>query len=226
MTKIREEGKSSTEDSSVSAGGVKASAGSGKAAHKGPKGKVRSGPAQSKAASAAGAAVLTAPTESDYTDSLEYSAKQVDKLDIVSFELDGSLYASEIGYVEEVVKPHEITGLPHLSAFVKGIISLRGEMVIGLDLKMRLGLSETGGPFGRMLIVESGGFKAALTVDRMAGIREVPASLQAIAESSGIQPETLKFIKGLTVDGGLEIKVLDMPKLLDSRSLAGGGRHG
>ncbi len=221
MTTTRDEGKPLKKNASVSA--------SGRTAKTGPRGEVRScgSKPSTKAAPGVGAVALRAPTESDYIDSLEHSAKPVDKLDIVSFELDGSVYASEIGYVEEVVKPREITGLPHLPAFVKGIISLRGEMVMGLDLKMRLGLSETGGPFGRMLIVESGGFKAALTVDRMTGIREVPASLKSVRKSSGIKPETLRFIKGLAVDGGLEIKVLDMVKLLDSRSLADtGGRHG
>ncbi|MCP3677540.1 MAG: purine-binding chemotaxis protein CheW, partial [Deltaproteobacteria bacterium] len=152
------------------------------------------------------------------------SAKSADKLDIVAFELDGALYGSEIGYVEEVVKPHEITFLPHLPDFVMGIISLRGEMIITLDLKTRLGLPSPCMEFARMLIVESRGFKVALTVDRMAGIRDVSARLEPVIEEE--TEEGLRYVKGLTSDDGLVIKVLDMNKLIDSRSLAGTGTDG
>jgi purine-binding chemotaxis protein CheW len=56
-------------------------------------------------------------------------------LEILKFSLVNEIYAFETKYIKEVLELKELVSLPLTPAFVKGIISLRGEIISVLDIK-------------------------------------------------------------------------------------------
>jgi len=59
---------------------------------------------------------------------------------LLSFEIAGSPYAVPVERVREIVRMRPVTAMPRSPAEVRGVISLRGEMIQLIDLGLRLGL--------------------------------------------------------------------------------------
>jgi len=63
-------------------------------------------------------------------------------IQIVEFVLGSERFAIDLFDVKEVVEYTTITKLPHVPAYVRGIIDLRGEITMIIDLKHRLNITE------------------------------------------------------------------------------------
>lgn len=155
-----------------------------------------------------------APTEDNYAESLEHKPGEEEKIHIISFFLGNAEYALEVTDAVEVLRPREVTEVPRTPEFIRGILSVRGEMVPVMDLKLRLGIGEAGQRSGRILIAAVEEIKAGFTVDRLAGVKEVPASsLEPL--SGGEQEADAPFLKGLIRVGDVTIRLLNARKLIE-----------
>ena len=159
-------------------------------------------------ADAASLQSTVAPTIDNYSKSLERRAPEEKKLQIVSFFLGVREYAFELLDAVEVLRVRTLTEVPRTPDFIKGILSVRGEMVPVMDTKLRL--SE--GCFvtvhsGRVLVTSVGDLKVGFLVDRMGAVREV-----AVAS---IEPVDYGFVKGLIQASGGPIQLLDLGRLID-----------
>lgn len=56
----------------------------------------------------------------------------------LSFYVGDSLYALELLYVKEIISMQQITLVPTLPAYIKGIINLRGKVVPVIDVRRKL----------------------------------------------------------------------------------------
>lgn len=152
-----------------------------------------------------------APTEDNYAGSLEQNSIEGEKLQIVSFYLNGREYAFEVTDAVEVLRPRQVTEVPRTPEFIKGILSVRGEMVPVIDLKKRLGIPpdcSTGA--GRILIAAMEDLKAGFTVDRLAGVKEVPVQSVVAPDKSDSG-----FLKGVIHGGDAPILLLNISRLVD-----------
>jgi purine-binding chemotaxis protein CheW len=59
---------------------------------------------------------------------------------LLSFDLAGTPYAIPVERVREIVRMRPVTPVPRTSEDVRGVISLRGEMIELIDVRCRLGL--------------------------------------------------------------------------------------
>ena len=59
------------------------------------------------------------------------------------FALDPNQYAVPIQSVREIIAMHEVTPLPRMPRFVKGVINLRGKIIPVADLRVCLGLESS-----------------------------------------------------------------------------------
>lgn len=59
-----------------------------------------------------------------------------------TFELAGHLFGVEVTRVQEVIRTQPLTPVPLASHEVEGLINLRGQIVLALDLRRRLGLPD------------------------------------------------------------------------------------
>jgi purine-binding chemotaxis protein CheW len=68
--------------------------------------------------------------------------KELDSIQVVEFALGSEHFAIDLFDVKEVVEYTTITKLPNVPAYVRGIIDLRGEITMIIDLKQRLNITE------------------------------------------------------------------------------------
>lgn len=61
----------------------------------------------------------------------------------LTFKLDKEIYALDITQVREVLDFSEITKVPRMSDFMRGVINLRGGVVPVVDLRLKFGMSKT-----------------------------------------------------------------------------------
>ncbi|MBE0500590.1 MAG: purine-binding chemotaxis protein CheW [Desulfuromonadales bacterium] len=84
----------------------------------------------------------------------------------LTFSLGTEEYALELGVVNEIIKSREVTDIPRVPDFIRGIISLRGIIVPVIDLRRRLkiGVIEPG-LSTRIVVCQQSGKLAGLLVD-------------------------------------------------------------
>jgi purine-binding chemotaxis protein CheW len=98
-----------------------------------------------------------------------------DSATFVSFTLDGDHFALDSAAVREVVRAVAITRLPGAPAVVLGVIDVRGEPVPVFDMHLRFGLPPRPlDPAERFIIVDTGERAAALRVDEVGWLADVP----------------------------------------------------
>lgn len=71
---------------------------------------------------------------------LALRAARADVHDYLSFRMGGELYAVELGAVQEIVVPPPITPIPRAPAAVRGVCSVRGQLVTVVGLRACLSL--------------------------------------------------------------------------------------
>jgi purine-binding chemotaxis protein CheW len=90
----------------------------------------------------------------------------------LSFELGDELYAVPIGKVREIVGgAPRLTPIPNAPAFLKGLISLRGEVIPLVDLRREFGLPAP--PYDKFTVVvvtEVVGVTVGVVVDRVVDV--------------------------------------------------------
>ncbi len=146
--------------------------------------------------------------------SLEYRSLNRGMIQIVSFHLLPNEYAFEVSDAVEVLKHGGLTSVPRMPGFVKGILSVRGDMVPIFDLKMRLGIGSSKDNLGRILVTFFDDLKVGFIVDRLSGVREVP--LSSIVPSNGTEdPAKSLFVEGVVSVNGRNVSILNLGRLID-----------
>ena len=136
---------------------------------------------------------------------------------LTTFYADGRYFGIEVTKVQEVLRYREMTQAPLAKHEIRGLINLRGQIVVALDLRRRLGLPERDEASLPMnVVVRSDGASISLLVDEIGDVLEVD---EALFEEL---PETLRagrnFVRGAyKVDGRLLVE-LDLDKVIDITS--------
>lgn len=94
-----------------------------------------------------------------------------------TFFLDSYLFGVPVPQVQEVIRFHHMTPVPLASPVVEGMINLRGQIVVAIDLRRRLSLGErSGGEFPVNVVVRSPDGAVSLLVDEIGDVIEVEDS--------------------------------------------------
>ena len=129
-----------------------------------------------------------------------------------TFFLEGSLFGVPVPQVQEVIRFHEMTRVPLAPDVVEGMINLRGQIVIAIDLRRKLSLKarkEEELPVN--VVVRSADGAVSLMVDEIGDVVEVEDS------TFEAPPETLRgavraMILGVHKLQGRLMHVLDTEK--------------
>jgi len=128
----------------------------------------------------------------------------------VTFSLGGSLYGVDVTRVQEALRSHVRTRVPLSPPAVAGLVNLRGQVVLTVDLRPRLGLEPLGEDAEPMMVVvQVAGEPVSLLVDEIGDVMEVgPESFEAPPETldAALRPLILGAHK---LDGRL-LLVLDV----------------
>lgn len=91
-----------------------------------------------------------------------------------TFYLDGYLFGIELLKVQEVIQHLELTEVPLAPRVVRGLMNLRGQIVMGLDLRRQLELSERpAGQAAMNVVIRSNEDSISLLVDEIGDVVEV-----------------------------------------------------
>lgn len=147
---------------------------------------------------------------------MEESKKVDQERQLVVFHLYGEEFGVEITKVREIIKPREITKLPHAVDFIEGVTNLRGEVIPIIDLKRRFGVEAEGlTEDSRIIIVDINDNRVGLTVD------DVTEVLRISESDIDPPPRTIaglkaEYLQGIGKIGDRILILLDVDKLLTS----------
>lgn len=129
-----------------------------------------------------------------------------------TFFLEGSIFGVPVPQVQEVIRFHEMTRVPLAPDVVEGMINLRGQIVIAIDLRKRLSLHpRKDGELPVNVVVRTADGAVSLMVDEIGDVVEVEDS------TFEAPPETLRgavraMILGVHKLEGRLMHVLDTEK--------------
>ncbi|WP_226346435.1 chemotaxis protein CheW [Agilicoccus flavus] len=91
-----------------------------------------------------------------------------------TFRLGGHLFGVPVETVQEVLREQTLTKVPLASREVRGLINLRGQIVITVDLRERMGLPprEAHEEMTNVVVRTSGDTVTSLLVDRIGDVLE------------------------------------------------------
>ncbi|MDH4161884.1 MAG: chemotaxis protein CheW [Nitrospirota bacterium] len=137
-------------------------------------------------------------------------------LQLVTFLVGPEEYGLDISVITEVIRPLDITPLPHMPRFIRGVINLRGTIIPVIDLRSRFGLQTAGDATRktRMLIIRGAAQGLlGLVVDGVREVVRVPVAAidpaPDAAKSAGAD-----FIAGVVKTAGHLVILLDGGRIL------------
>jgi purine-binding chemotaxis protein CheW len=141
-------------------------------------------------------------------------------LQLVIFELSGEEFGVEIMQVSEIIPVSRITSIPQAPECIKGLINLRGKIVVVIDLNKRLGFSskETDS-LSKIIILEVRGTVIGMLVNSVTEILRLPLS------SIEPTPEIIKskinaeYLTGVGKVGNRIIVLLNLARVLGEEEI-------
>jgi len=139
------------------------------------------------------------------------------EMQLVVFDLYNEEFAFEITQVREIIKPPNITKLPHsISDFIEGVTNIRGEIIPVISLRKRFSVPEADNTAEtRVIIVDINDGSVGFVVDAVTEVMRVPQSAIEPPPRSiaGLRAEYLKGVG--KVDDRLII-LLEVAKILST----------
>ena len=153
------------------------------------------------------------------TDEKNSQKKNFDEKQLVVFKLGKEEFGVDINKVKEIIRWEDVTRIPNTSPYIKGVINLRGSIIVVNDLAMKLGLSSKEiDNDTRILVVEVGDNTVGMIVDsatevlRLGGekIRDAPSMITSTIDHNYIEGVGLLDEKRL-------LTLLDLGRVLESK---------
>ncbi len=146
----------------------------------------------------------------------------------LTFLLGPETYAVPIARVRGVLKAPYITEVPRAPSHVRGVLTVRGEVVAVVDARRRLGLPDGAGPEGeRIVIVDVGEGPCGLLVDAVEDVVRLPHGSIEPCPPGVVAGSEGDCLVGIGRARGRLFAVLDVAALLRAPPPAGEGRgHG
>ncbi len=151
-------------------------------------------------------------------------AALVDTSQYLTFTLGGEVFALDIGQVREVLDPTNITRVPRMPEFLRGVINLRGEVVPIVDLRLSLGMTATDQTIDTCIVItdirlEGQEMRVGMLAD---SVREVvtldPAQIRPPAQL-GNKLRT-EFIRGMGQQDEGFVIILEIDRVLSETDLS------
>ena len=139
----------------------------------------------------------------------------------LTFKIDNESYGIEVLKVREIIKIQQITRVPEMPNFIKGVINLRGKIIPVINLRLKLGMEETATTDSSCIIVvngRAGNSQIGVIVD---GVEEV----SNIAENEIEQPpdfvaqQNVKSILGMAKIKGVVKTLFDIDEVIGNDNL-------
>jgi purine-binding chemotaxis protein CheW len=131
------------------------------------------------------------------------------------FYLDETTFAFPLQNALEIDYLPEITPLPNLPRWVRGICNLRGNIVSVVDLKHVLRLAPVNQePTRKLILMNSKDIQTAVLVDKISGTINVDIHRHKTETTMSLDPACARFVRSVVVSGARTIHLLDVDELI------------
>jgi purine-binding chemotaxis protein CheW len=145
----------------------------------------------------------------------------------LTFQLSGEMYAVGILNVKEIIEYGQLTEIPMMPAFIRGVINLRGSVVPVIDLSARFGGQQTSASRRTCIVIieigdgteDNARHDIGVVVDAVSEVLEVSSADIEPAPSFGAKIRA-DFIDGMGKIGGKFVIILDIQKVLSVDEIA------
>ncbi len=145
----------------------------------------------------------------------EYQLVDTQKDKYLTFQLASEHYAIEIKHVTEIIGMQDITEVPDLAIYIKGVINLRGKVIPVIDVRLRFLLEERQYDNRTcIIIINLNGTMAGLIVDEVSEVTIIPED-QIDSAPKTMKGTKSRFIKGFGKAGTKVKMLLDIDKFLN-----------
>jgi purine-binding chemotaxis protein CheW len=138
----------------------------------------------------------------------------------LTFSVAEGLYGVPISKVREVIRHERITAVHDASAFMKGVINLRGKIIPIIDMRAKFGIQEREyGDRTVFIIFDVGAgreaFSLGAAVDSVHDVTNIPDTDIESAPDVGLKLRS-SFISGIAKSRDGMLMILNMDKILSS----------
>ena len=141
------------------------------------------------------------------------------RAEFLSVRLGTQEFAMDIRSIREIRGWIASTHLPYAPPFIKGMINLRGSVLLVVDLAQRLGLPAAEPDAASVVVVvECGERTVGLLVDAVCDIISVTEDMRQITPETG-SAVPKSFIEGLVMMDSRIISILSIPALIPEEKL-------
>ncbi len=137
----------------------------------------------------------------------------------LTFKLAGEEYGLEILKVREIIKIMDITAVPQMPGFVKGVVNLRGKVIPVIDLRLRFGLAEAEHTEETCIIVVNVNTEMGVIVDTVQEVLDIADQQIEPPPALGGNVDT-HFILGMGKVGERVKILLDINRVLTGEEKA------
>jgi purine-binding chemotaxis protein CheW len=131
-----------------------------------------------------------------------------------TFHAGGRYLGVDATRVQEVIRYQEITPTPLAANEIRGLINLRGQIVMAFDLRRRLGDSPPEGDLPMNVVVRAREGLVSLLVDRIGDVLDVDTDLFEEPPET-LRGEARELIRGAYKLDGVLLLELDTDRALD-----------
>lgn len=149
----------------------------------------------------------------------EFQVVDTQKDKYLTFQLAGEYYAIEIKHVTEIVGLQDITEVPDLANYIKGVINLRGKVIPVINVRLRFLLQEREYDSRTcIIIINLNGTTVGLIVDEVSEVMNIPED-QIDAAPKTMKGTKSRFINGFGKVGSKVKMILDIDKFLNDEEI-------
>ncbi len=141
------------------------------------------------------------------------------EIQIVGFRVGRETFGLPISLVHEIVRPPEITNVPHAQEYVEGVMNLRGRIVPVIDLRRRFGSAGIeNNRKNRVLVVDADGRAVGLVVDSASEVLKL-SDTQIEPPPNVFSDGATNYVTGVAKYQGRLIILVDLRKILAAGEL-------
>ena len=147
-------------------------------------------------------------------------AEKGELIHYIVIKIDDEQYGINIKFIDNIVRMQQITRVPKVDAFLKGVINIRGEIVPVMSVRMKMGLSEdviTGA--SRIIILKTDtGDLVGIIVDQVNQVLTLDEKdIEKVRYDDKKGQSNVSFVSGVGhYDGGL-VSILDRDAVVSEK---------
>jgi purine-binding chemotaxis protein CheW len=145
-----------------------------------------------------------------------YSVADLESVQIVSFSLGKEEFAINIKNIQEIIKVQPITPVPLTKPYVAGVMSLRGNIIPVINMRLKMGFIDHEITINtRIIVTNLENRRVGFIVDSMNQVLSIRQDQITPPPPESFDEENLVYIEAICVLGERLITLLDINNLLN-----------